>query len=258
MEDLNKKATVLDDDALIYATGSDRVDAKSEKENWANLDKAGKWQYFKDYYLLKTIIGIAVVVLVGAIVWSIVKPRASTLAGIFILDSVLDSEEIDTYFDNMVTEQGLTTKDYTYDVRDTYSSTSSSDITAVSTILYSGDIDIIIATSSVIDGYAQNDILCDLTNLPDDIKAALSEEDYYYASIKETDEYGNTIDGGRETQKLVGIHLKDSSFMKATDTDGYGTDYIFCMLNGSNTDNALNALRGILGIPMEQSTTESD
>ena len=256
MEDLNKKATALGDDALIYATGSDRVDAKSERENWSSLDRAGKWQYFKDYYLLKTVIGIAVIALVAAIVWSVVKPRPSTLAGVIILDSILNSEEVSAFFDERVEEQGLSADDYTYDVRDSYSSSSSSDITAVSTILYSGDIDIIIALPSVINGYAQNDILCDLTGLPEDIKEALSEEDYYYATIKETDDYGNEIDGGRETQVLVGIHLKDSAFLKAADTENYGTDYIFTMLNGSNTDNALNALRGILGLPMESAETE--
>jgi len=226
------------------------VDAKSTKEKWSELDAKGKFQFFKDYYLLKTVIIVAVVVLLGSIIWAVVKPKPTSIKGILILDSLLDETEVNNYFEGIVKDMGLDTSKYTYSVYDDYSSNASSDVTAVSTLLYAGTIQVVIATTDVIDRYAQNEILLDMSNLPSDIKAALSEEDLHYSTIVETDDFGKEIEGGKETKILSGINLTNSKFINATDTNGYGVNYVYSILITEDPGVAYDTLRALLGLPM--------
>ena len=60
MQNLEGKKTALNDDAEIYKLGTERSESKSSKQHWNELSAKGKWQYFRNYYLWKTLLLLCV------------------------------------------------------------------------------------------------------------------------------------------------------------------------------------------------------
>ncbi len=83
------KKTALDDDASIYQK---RVE-ETEKEKWSKMNGGQRWQYFKDYYLLKVIVGSIAVVFVGFVVWSVLKPKDEIVLYVAVVDEQFDDEK---------------------------------------------------------------------------------------------------------------------------------------------------------------------
>ena len=86
------KKTVLDESAGIYRK---RIDGLT-KEGWKTMSSEEKLRYFKDYYLIKLIIGIASLAVVVYLVWTFVQPKQDQVLYIGIVDNILNEEEIDT------------------------------------------------------------------------------------------------------------------------------------------------------------------
>ncbi len=83
------KKTALDDDASIYQK---RVE-ETEKEKWNKMNGSQRWQYFRDYYLVKVIVGIVLVVFIGSVVWSMLKPKDEFVLYVAVVDEQFDDEK---------------------------------------------------------------------------------------------------------------------------------------------------------------------
>lgn len=88
-QDLKGKKTRLGDDADIYK----KREELSEKQKWKELDRAGKITYFRDYYLMKLIVGVAGVIFVASIIWSSIHSNGGYDLYVAIMSGLVSEEE---------------------------------------------------------------------------------------------------------------------------------------------------------------------
>lgn len=93
--ELKNKKTVLSDDAAIYH----HDEYTSEKEKWKNLHGRERWEYFKNYYVMKVIVSIVVVALSISLLITIFSPKPDTVFFAAIVNSSLLDTQIETVKD---------------------------------------------------------------------------------------------------------------------------------------------------------------
>lgn len=229
------KESRLGDDALIYKKCGEGY----EKELAKNLHGKEKLQYFKDYYLLKTIIIIAVVALVISLIYSMVKPKAESVmtAAIYGYSPYADM------FDTMETEfgeyLGIDTEresiylDYSYYLND------SSSQQRLSTYFYVGELDCFIAPESTFQSEGENGMLYDLSDvLPSTDFSRYSDYLLEFATIDDTD-LNNPVYGDTG---IFGIYLDSLSCFSGTYAEG-NRPVIGIVLTSGNVENAIDFIR---------------
>ncbi len=243
IEHIDEKKTTLEDDASIYQKREDREESKSVKEKWSQLDRKGKWQFFVDYYLLKLIFVLFFGGIIISLLYTMLKPKPDELTYIALLDNRLDAVSVEEFFEKCVTDDmGLDAKKYTITCNTSLLSDSTSDASTISTFMFAGAIDIFIAPKDALTRYVETKTLLafDL-DLPEDIRAILTEDDFYYAV--------SPIDNNSH---VFGICLDDTPFIQATEREGTNTSYYLAFTtNGDNVKDgdAWNTVRCILGLP---------
>lgn len=251
MQDLEGKKTTLNDDAEIYKSGAERSDNKSARQHWKELSAKGKWQYFMTYYFWKLALGLAVLILVGYMIYSALKPEPKELSYVVILDNSLSADRLDEYFKDIAVKVDPTKSSaVTVDTRLTSSLRTTSDIAAISTYIYAGSLDILIAVEPALFNYAQNGIICDLEKtLPADILAAVPEEKRFYFHYTPD---GESPLGSDEKDILVGIRLDGMDLIEKTKFSTGETGYILTLVTtgGHVKDGTtFKVLRAILSLP---------
>lgn len=244
--EIEHKKTTLDDDAAIYQKGPDRDENKSVKEKWSELDFKGKCHFFFDYYLLKLVFATAIIALIGGILYTTLKPRPKAIVGAVIIDSLLEIENTQQYFKDALTEIGGDPNKEKIELHDTFSSQIPNDTSTISTYIFAGTLDVLIAPESALQHYCENSILVDIGNLPEDeqplirdILDAVSEEDKFYYTDPKTGE-----------KHLYGIRLDNTGFYKTLNTQNYNRTYIFTLVKtGEHLLNGVKLLRYMLGLP---------
>lgn len=108
--ELKNKKTTLTDDAELY---SHKTDKMTTKEKWQSLDKKGKWEFFKNYYLLKVICIIAGGGLVFSILFTILKPKPETVLNFTVTDMLMNDTEVDVLNNDFLDKLGLDKENYT-------------------------------------------------------------------------------------------------------------------------------------------------
>lgn len=186
--DISEKKTALDDSASIYQ----QREEKSDRAKWKDLQGfKAKWEHFKAYYLLKTFIWACVVAFIGYMVYELVAPEKERLLYVAILDTVLmndvkddlqsgfeeymamDEDAQDTLFDN------------TMEVSNPKDASSAQKFTVHA---YVADIDVLIASESVLKQYAESYIRPLSEQLPADLYDMLTDRFCYAEPV---DEQGN-------------------------------------------------------------------
>lgn len=252
MQNLEGKKTTLGDDAEIYKIGDQRSEGKSAKEHWNELSGRAKWEYFRNYYLLKTILAVVILVLVGAVVYAAVRPKPKELAFIVILDNVLDPIELEEYMEKKLPEMGEEKgkATVTFNTRLSSSQQVLSDIQAISTYIYAGTLDIMIAREDGLKPYAKVGMLCDLSEtLPADILNAIPEESrfiYHFDTDREVPEQYQGKD------MFVGFRIDDTEIVTKAKNEGAVTDYVLSLVasgDGLKNGDTFKVLRVILGLP---------
>lgn len=89
----DKKKTVLDDNASIYAKRDNRRDIDKFKD----LNGKEKWQFFKDYWLKWVIIGIITIAVCGSFLYSILKEKPEVKYEVLILDNPLSDQYLEEF-----------------------------------------------------------------------------------------------------------------------------------------------------------------
>lgn len=244
MQNLEGKKTALDDNAEIYKTYADRADSMSAREHWKALDRKGKWQYFLSYYLWKVLAVLAVLLLLGYMLYSSLKPKPDELAFVVILDLTIDPAVVEEQFENYVKTAGYDPKKavVTSDKRLTSSGNNPNDVTTISTYIFAGTLDILVANNLTVNRYASQGALRDLAEtLPEDILKGIPEEKkYYFHYVPDKDE----ILGSTEKDILVGLRMDGTNLIESAKYSDQETGYVLSLV----TTGKQNRLPGIYKI----------
>lgn len=199
--DISEKKTVLDDSASIYQ----KREEKTDRAKWKELKGfKAKWEHFRAYYLLKTVIWVCVVAFVGYAVYEMFAPEKERLLYVSILDRVIadaEMEEIRTGYETYLSfdeETQETVFDNTVMISNKTDATSAQKFTAHA---YVGEIDVIIASESVLKSYAGTYLRPLSDQLPADLYDAVSELFCYAVPYDE--------DGNPGKEEPYGIYVTD-------------------------------------------------
>ena len=209
--DLTNKKTALDDSADIYQEREE----KTQRERWKEMKTfQQKWDYFKEYYLIKSIAIVVVVALLAYLGYSILSPKPEQIFNAAIIDYVVPEtsrlkmeEEFFTYLEG--TEQQFIEfddsfafyKDYNYAIRRSFM-----------TYVIAGDMDVIIMPETLFEAYvAYYTPLIDV--LPTDLYEQLSE---YFVEAPKRDAQGNILEG---TEQFFGIDITNVPLMQDTTSE---------------------------------------
>lgn len=200
----------LKKDALIYQKREDD-DSRSEYEK---LDKKGKLQFFKDYYL-KTVALVVVLVAVGVyyIVGAITKPQS--VLYIAIADDVFDEDQVEKLEEAVETYLGIDGKKHVVEINTTYSHTNAESSRQLQSYFYAGSCDVVIASEEGFKGWAQLGYFLEpeSSELVSFYKDREEEERLYVNVVN-----GEEIRGEKEVDRTkynFGVSVKDCEKYKA-------------------------------------------
>ena len=211
-EVFGKEDTKLKEDALIYSKRSE----DGSREDYEKLDKKGKPQFFKDYYL-KT---IAIVILIAAVVIYFVadyvnKPQTRLYIAIEN-DYFQDEDKLNQLEEDLATYLDIDTKRERIVINTEFNSDNLQSWQQMQTYLYSGTVDILISNK---DGFTQwaecGYFLEPETSDTVDFYKELPQEDRLYTIYTSSEEFRGEKE--QDDKKYnYGISIADSKKYKAT------------------------------------------
>lgn len=77
-----------------------------QKKQWKEFTYQQKWQYFIDYYLLKTAIIVGAVFIAAFLLWNYFKPQDVTILKVAVINETLDSKEKQSLQDTLLKQLG--------------------------------------------------------------------------------------------------------------------------------------------------------
>jgi len=200
---LKNKKTVLSDDAALYSHKQDT----GEKEKWQAMSKKERWQYIKDYYLVRTIVTLVIILAVGSIIKTMLMPKPEVLLSVAVMDDFIYQQTYDDLQAQVDVLLGLNpeTQKTLFDTG--YSSGDYQTWQKFSVYNAVGDLDVTLMPLSVFEDYASGGLFSPVAgHLPTDLYMALSE---YMLEVKQKDEEGNFIP---DSETVYGICV-DSSWV---------------------------------------------
>ncbi|MBQ8315181.1 MAG: hypothetical protein IJX95_05510 [Lachnospiraceae bacterium] len=199
--DLSEKKTALDDSASIYQ----KREEKSDRAKWKDLKGfRAKWDHFKAYYLLKTFIWVCVIAFAGYMVYEFFAPEKEKLIYVAVLDTVLMNDVVEELQSGFEEYMGMdeTKLDSVFDNTMNVSNTRDAASAEMFTVhAYVGDIDVLIASESLLEQYADYYIRPLSDQLPTDLYDAVTDRFCY---VEPVDEEGN-----KGESQPYGIYITD-------------------------------------------------
>lgn len=234
MMDVKHKKTALDDDSEIYKSR----DNSFGKKDIRSLSGKEKLEYFRDYYLLKVIIILAVLVFVAVLLNTTVFNRSECrLALVLLNESQLTesaglNEAIEEYLDIQ------NKNDYTS--VENYSLEDAQMQMAYITKNAAGAVDVIICPRDYFEEQAARGMFMDLSEfLSEDMCEEFSDRMLEVREVKEEDEEGNILSYYEPSP--FGLDLSGSDRME--EFWGNTEDSVLCVSCGSvNTENVLKII----------------
>ena len=209
--------TTLDDNAAIYS----KREEKSGKEHFKDLQGEEKWQYFKDYMLLKIVVGVIIAALGAHLLYSIFGPKPETIMTLALIDNPFELDQIDKLTADltgiMVTDEKkeeirLDTDYYFYG--DEYNARMK-----FMTLIAAGDIDFVVLPLKEYRSYSESETFLSLSEVIGEEKVreysayAVTENGVCYA-----------LDVSPVINKLLGVDT----------IEGY---YLACIVNAKHKEN---------------------
>lgn len=203
------KDTTLDNNAEIYQIREELT----EKQKLSNMTFKEKIVYFRNYYLLKTIIIIVAIALVISFAYTILTPSPETVLYAAVINNAIDEETAATIQSEF--EKHLNINPETQETRIDTSFIFGRDGNETQytlgneqkfvTLLYANELDIIIAPESIFSIYVNNDSLGKLSDqLPSDLCSSLADSFYYSTTSEDSN------------ASAYGIYLDDLGLSKNT------------------------------------------
>ncbi|MDO5337774.1 MAG: hypothetical protein Q4E89_10045 [Eubacteriales bacterium] len=230
---IEHKKTALDDDSFLYQQRDDSFG----KKDTSKLSKQQKFQYFKDYYLVKIIVAVLIVAFVGAIINGTVFNRSTNVMSVVLLNESQIAD--DAGLEAALTEYLQIENKNDYVSISNYNLQDYQVNMAYVTQLSGKGIDLVICSESYFETGSNQGIFTDLSEfLPEDMYAALSDR-IVEGCTAETDDYGEIISYNEPAP--YGIDLSGTS--RFTEFGGVEEHPILCVVaNVSNTENALKTI----------------
>lgn len=178
----------MDDESIIYQK---RTDESDTKKVWKDLTLGQKVQFFKDYYLVKSIIAIIIVCVAGNFLYTVLKPRKEAVLYTAVVFDALDEtkvnamhEELDELYD-VQKNQEVVIDTLFLETNETKVFGSSERLQAM---LFAHQVDVIISDQKEYEhlGYYGNLMNLDIF-LPDDVKE-LVKDDLIISPVGEDDD----------------------------------------------------------------------
>ena len=233
------KKTTLSDSASIYQ----HRDETTEREKWNQMSKEQKWQYFKDYYLLKLVILIFSIGFVGYVLYATFGHRDIPELYGMVFNDQLNADESDAILSNFREALNIPEKNHTFLLDDTFTlNPEDADVTTeqkITTYAYAGKLDVIIAEEETIKYLAEGGNFVDLTEiLPSDL---YSENTDKLIFAKQNDDPSDIA---------YGISLEDSALYKQMsynyNYDGNKKMAIGIVVNSDHQENAIHFVQYLL------------
>ena len=237
---MDLKKSKLDDDSFIYA----KRDEKSTKEKWQEMNAKEKWRFFKDYYLLKIILGAIIIGLLGKLCWDTFGPKPTEILNIGIDSYSYLLEDFEVMEDKLIAHMELDEEEYSLRLDTNYDlDNDQNSVQRISLYLMTGELDGLIATENQFTGYVEKNAMAPLKDvLPADLFESLSEKHFIGHVIdKELDGTINSV-GNDEVYGIYLDHLPlFSKFVERDDKPIFGIP-----ASGTDKENAIIFLRYLL------------
>ena len=197
-----------------------------------------KLSYYREYYLKPTIVVIIIILLVGSIAYSMLTAPSDTAFAAYFYNTTGNTSDTEL-IDGFVKHLGIDTKEHdAYIDTSMYYTPDSSDMNTYMTIektmaiMSTGELDVVVGDADMLDYFARNECLHDVTAvLPDDLLARF-EDKLYYAK------YGES-----ETLTPVGIYVGDAPKLNQSAYYTGMEPILGLVVNSDNLDNAIEFLR---------------
>ena len=150
----------LDENAALFQVQEE----KSEKQKWSEMNTQQRLQYFSDYYLMKCVVFLVLIITAGIIIWTIAKPQKERHLFLAVVHNTMIPEEKET-LEQMLANLFVTDpKHQEVRIYDAFPVGYESDA-KLSAFLASNEIDIIITNETHFQALAKNDCFADLNQL---------------------------------------------------------------------------------------------
>ncbi|WP_066715363.1 hypothetical protein [Clostridium sp. Marseille-P299] len=235
------KETRLDDSASIY----ERRNPKTERQKLSEMNGKEKWQYYKDYYLKKTIMSTILIAFVAYFLYTVLSPKPETVLHVACANYQFSEEQIEQLEQGFGEYLGINTDkqdilfDPTYILSDfDYTSTEK-----LSILAFAGELDVLIVPESKFKEYAFSGSLWSLSDqLPTDLYSALSDK-FYLSQLRQDEE---SMEEATGPSYVFGIYLDDTELFK-----GYSKEdppVLGIVLSSSHNENAVEFIRYLFNI----------
>ena len=187
------------------------VEKQTEAEKWANLEKGQKIQYFRDYYLVPLLTGIAIAILLISLIWHFAAPEKERVLYVALLDERLNEEESEQLQKHLEEMLGADGKQQTVLLDDAFYSTPQG-LAKLQVYLSNHQIDVIIAEKSSFEMLAGYGYLENLEDILEETYVAQCRSDLFYAAgYREADEISfEDNETGRGEILPYGLNIKNS------------------------------------------------
>lgn len=203
---IENKKTALKDDAALYQKRGEAISQKDLK----NLSSKQKFEYFKDYYLLKIVIAVAVIAVVAHMIYTMLFNKTETVLSIGVLGSAYITETV-AMEDSIREALQIESEDQLVNVGN-YDLEQSAQNMAYVARLSAHDLDIILCDQEYFDAQCQFEHFLPLEEFLTPELMEKYQDRFVTGKTAILDENGEIISYGEE--KPYGILVSDSPFYK--------------------------------------------
>jgi hypothetical protein len=188
--------TVLNEDADIYRHPDEDL---TEQEKLKRMDRRGKWQYFKDYYLRYVLVaGLLVMCVVCVLVFLPEHNTTDTVLYVGFVNESIDPDQEEAVKKNLESVLSFDPAkesvlfDYTLFIQDDNSYLTSNTMTVLTEQFYTGNMDLFVAEKDVFESYEEQGAFLSLEEVfsaeeYEELKGYLYDECSY--SLKDSEIY---------------------------------------------------------------------
>lgn len=234
------KKAKLDDDSFIYA----KRENKSTKQKWSEMNRKEKWTFFKDYYLMKIILGAVVLGLIIKFGWDTFGPKPEEVLNVAFDSYLYLQDDFTAMQHEFLDYMELNEEEYTIRLDANYDLTNDpNSVQRFSLYVMTGDVDAFIAPDATFKSHVERGVMIPLTEvLPADLLESVSDR-LVRGQIIET-EIDGTITKIYD-EEVYGINLDNiplfSKYTLRTDKPIFGI-----VRSGTSQENAIAFLRFLL------------
>lgn len=144
--------TTLDQSAEIY----NKHDEETERQNIKELGKKEKIKHFKDYYLRNVLFVLFILGILIFAIRDIIMSQRDSVLYIAVVDEYFDAETTDRLLEELTEFYDMNPDKQSITINTNFQSNSLDSLSTLTTLMYAGDVDIIIAPKAVFTEMAES------------------------------------------------------------------------------------------------------